>query len=77
MTRKSQHVVHNPKGGWAVKKSGASRATKRFKKQSDAIKYAKRIAKNNRTELFIHRSDGTIRNRNSYGNDPNPPRDRK
>ena len=26
-----------------------------------------------RTELFIHRPNGRIRDRNSYGNDPYPP----
>ena len=38
---------------------------------------ATEIAKNQNTELFVHRQDGTIRNRNSYGNDPNPPKDKR
>jgi hypothetical protein len=25
----------------------------------------------------IHRPDGTIRDKDSYGNDPNPPKDKK
>ena len=28
-------------------------------------------------ELYIHRRDGLIREKNSYGNDPNPPRDKR
>ena len=29
---------------------------------------------NNRSEMLIHRPDGRIRGRNSYGNDPHPPK---
>jgi hypothetical protein len=35
------------------------------------------IAKQNQSEVVIHRRDGTIRDKDSYGNDPNPPRDKK
>jgi hypothetical protein len=73
--RKTHHVVHNPNGGWNVKKGGASRASKSFQNQTDAIDYAKSVAKKNRSELFIHRRDGTIRKRSNYGNDPYPPWD--
>ena len=75
MDRKTHHVVHNPNGGWNVKKGGASRASKSFQKQTDAIDYAKSVAKKKRSELFIHRREGTIRKRSNYGNDPYPPRD--
>ena len=75
MDRKTHHVVHNPNGGWNVKKGGASRASKSFQKQTDEIDYAKSVAKKNRSELFIHRRDGTIRKRSNYGNDPYPHRD--
>lgn len=37
---------------------------------------AKAIAKNQGSEVIIHREDGTIREKNSYGNDPNPPKDK-
>jgi len=39
----------------------------------ELVELAKEIAKNNQSELFIHRKNGTIRERNSYGNDPYPP----
>lgn len=69
----NQHVLPRS-DGWAVKKAGASRDTKVFQKQSDAITYAKEVAKNNKSELFIHSKDGRIRERNTYGPDHNPPR---
>jgi len=31
----------------------------------------------NESELVIHRPNGQIRDKDSFGNDPNPPRDRK
>ena len=50
--KKSQHVVpHN--NTWAVRKSGSSKVTKTFKTQTSAIKFAKSIAKTQRTELLI------------------------
>lgn len=69
---KNQHVVpHNDK--WAVKGEGNSKATKVTPTQKEAINVAKGIAKNNNSELVIHRPDGRIREKNSYGSDPFPP----
>lgn len=35
---------------------------------------AREIAINNRSELVVHGTDGRIREKNSYGNDPCPPK---
>lgn len=73
MSKKNQHVV--PHGNeWAVKGAGNSKATSIHEKQSQAIDVAKNIAQHQGTELFIHNRQGRIRERNSYGNDPNPPK---
>lgn len=70
---KNQHVT--PKNGlWQVKGSGNSKATSIHKTQQQAINAAKGIAKNQKSELFIHNRKGQIRDRNSYGNDPYPPK---
>ncbi len=70
----NQHVVpHN--GIWQVKGEHSTRATKNFDRQSDAIDFARQIAKNNNSELVIHGRDGRIRDKDSYGNDPCPPVD--
>jgi hypothetical protein len=69
---KNQHVVPY-KGQWAVKGEGNSRATKITSTQNNAIEVAKGIAKNNNSELIIHRPNGRIREKNSYGSDPFPP----
>lgn len=73
MSKPGQHVV--PRGNkWSVRKAGASRASGTFPTQQKAINEAKKIAKNQGTELYIHGRDGRIRERNSYGNDPHPPK---
>lgn len=77
MSKKVTHVVHREGGKeWAVMKEGASRASKNFTNQADAVKYAIEQARKEKAELYVHRRDGTIRERRSYGNDPLPPRDK-
>ncbi len=73
MSSKGQHVVPN-KGKWSVRRAGATRASGTYTTQQEAIDKAKDIAQNQRTELYIHGRDGRIRERNSYGNDPHPPK---
>jgi hypothetical protein len=73
MSKKNQHVV--PKGDqWAVKGAGNDKATRVVSSQAEAIKIAKEIAVNQKSELFIHGQNGQIRERNSYGNDNFPPK---
>ena len=70
---KNQHVV--PRSGqWGVVGAGNSRATSLHNTQADAIRAARDIAQNQGSEMFIHRPNGQIRDRNSYGNDPFPPK---
>lgn len=71
---KNQHVTPHKSGGWQIKGAGNSKATKITKTQAEAIFIAKNIAKNKQSELLIHNKSGKIREKNSYGNDPFPPR---
>ena len=71
---KNQHVTPHPDGGWQIKGAGNDRATKRTDTQAEAIDLARSIAINQESELFIHGRNGRIRERNSYGNDPFPPK---
>lgn len=76
MTKQNQHVV--PYGNqWAVRGAGNTRATSVQDTQLAAIAIAREIAINRKAEVVIHRPDGTIRDRDSYGKDPLPPRDKK
>lgn len=73
MARKNQHVV--PRNGqWAVVTEGNSRASGTFNTQREAIDKARDTARKQGSELVIHGRDGKIREKNTYGNDPHPPR---
>jgi hypothetical protein len=67
--KKDQHVVMYGKN-WAVKGAGNDKNTKIVPTQKQAIDIAREIAKNQQSELIIHKKDGTIRDKDSYGNDP-------
>ena len=58
MTRKVPlwHVVHNPGGGWSVKKEGALRASRTFSDRSIAIDYARRRC----SGLYVHDVAGKV-----------------
>ena len=73
MTKRSQHVVPSP-AGWVVKSAGAKKATRVFHTQDKAIDAARRIARNQRTELVVHGRDGRIREKSTYSKDPFPPK---
>ena len=73
---KNYHVT--PKDDkWQVKGEGNVKATYITNTQKEAIDKAIAISKNHFGELFIHGKNGRIRDRNSYGNDPCPPKDRR
>lgn len=57
-----QHVVPHERG-WAVRGEGNVRATSVHDTQQQAIEVARRIARNQRADVVIHRADGSIRER--------------
>lgn len=61
---------------WAVKGAGNTKATKLFDKKSDALAFAKNVAQNQHSELISQKENGQINLKNSYGNDPLPPKDK-
>jgi len=61
----SQHVIHSPKG-WVVRKSDSGRAARVFDSKDEAVGYARDVAKTERSELYVHRKDGTIMEKDSY-----------
>lgn len=70
---RNQHIVpHN--GGWAVQPAGGGRASSVHDTQREAIDRGREIARNQNSELLIHGRDGRIRERDSHGGDPYPPK---
>lgn len=71
--KQNVHVV--PKEGkWTVERENSQRVSYLAETQKEAIKLARDLAINSKVELLIHGKDGKIRERNSYGNDPYPPK---
>jgi hypothetical protein len=77
MSTRSHHVVPTIDGGWSVTKEGANRALRVFTTKDAAVSWGRKQSIKARSELIIHGRDGMIIDRNSYGGDPHPPRDRK
>jgi len=75
MARNEHHVVHNPYGGWDVKRNGSQRASVHTETKANAVKRGRQISQNQGTELIIHGVDGKIQKSDSHGNDPCPPND--
>jgi hypothetical protein len=68
------HVV--PRGGrWAVKRAGSRRASSLHSTQAQAERAGRSRARTGKTEFLLHGRNGRIRQRDSYGRDPYPPKD--
>lgn len=74
---KNIHVTHRSDGSWAVVGEGDSRASSLHSTQRAAIDAARPLAMNNGSELVTHDRNNRIRDKDSFGPDPMPPRDRK
>lgn len=77
MAKDDQHVVPTPDGKWGVRGEGNERLTRKTDTQGDAINVAREIAKKKQSEVVIHRPDGRIRDKDSYGKDPSSRKDTK
>ena len=79
MSKNDRYVINHP-AGWAVKKTGASRASSVHSTQKEAERRAKEIVNNQGGgEVRIQNRHGRWRDSDtvSPGNDPCPPKDRK
>jgi hypothetical protein len=74
MEKSQQHVVPKRDGRWAVWRSGASRVSRIFPTEQDAVEYAKQMARKESGDLYVHRGDGTVRSRDSFSAAPVPSR---
>ena len=70
---KNIHVTPNA-GRWNVKQEGRKTPVTTTATQKAASEIGRKLAQANKSELIIHRPNGRIREKNSYGNDPCPPR---
>lgn len=72
-SKKPVHTVPS-NNGWANKQGGTEISRHRTKGVAEIE--GRRQAKRSETEHVIHKSNGQIGEKNSYGNDPYPPKDK-
>jgi hypothetical protein len=75
MAKKNVWVSPRSDGDWEVQREGAQRPTRVVERKADAERIARDLARRDGVEVIIQRGDGRIQGRETYGNDPFPPRD--
>lgn len=68
------HTTPNPDGSGWVNSVGGQRTGVTHRTQETAVDAGRLIAMNNESEHFVHGRNGQIRERNTYHDDPFPPR---
>ncbi|QIT13057.1 DUF2188 domain-containing protein [Clavibacter michiganensis] len=71
--KKNIHTVPT-EDGWANRREGGQRASSTHETKAAAQAAGRAAAKKDKVEHLVHKKDGTIGGRNSYGNDPHPPK---
>ncbi len=66
--------TYNEDGVWKSKVEGSSRAAHVGDTKAEQQAAGREMAKERGVEHTITKMDGTVGEKNSYGNDPNPPR---
>lgn len=70
------HVVPNGSLGWKVKYAGSTGSISAHYRKDNAVDEARRLGRSlwllhkRPVELVIHKADGTIEEKETYGNDP-------
>lgn len=76
MSGKNIHIVPNG-NRWSVKKEGINHPLSTHRTKSIADQVARPEAKRTQVELVIHGRDGRIQDKDSFGKDFCPPKDKK
>jgi Uncharacterized protein conserved in bacteria (DUF2188) len=64
------HTVFRDAQGWVNVLEGSSRVLDTHRTKAEASEAGRERARRDRAEHIIHRKDGSIGSRNSYGHDP-------
>jgi hypothetical protein len=75
MEKRPVEIGPRDDGRWYVKREGASRASSIHQSKVSAERTARATARRDRVEMVEKGRDGRIQNKDSFGNDPFPPRD--
>ena len=73
MAKLAVHVLQREDGMWVVNRAG-NRTYRVVPTMGEAVVIGRNIAANRGAELIVHRADGTIRSKDTFGVDPFPPK---
>ncbi|RAX48238.1 DUF2188 domain-containing protein [Arthrobacter sp. AQ5-05] len=73
---KSGIETYNENGEWKSRRQGSSRPFAVGGTKAEQQAKGRAAATRDKTEHTIKKLDGTIGEKNSYGSDPNPPKDK-
>ena len=74
MAKKGTVETYYENGQWKNKVGGNSRASNTAETKAQAQSLGRDMARDRKAEHVIKKRDGTIGEKNSYGNDPHPPK---
>lgn len=78
MPKKNIHTVFNKERDmWETKKEKQEKPISSSHTKENAMEKSIKLAKKLEVEHVIHNKDGKISDKDSYGQDPNPPKDKK
>jgi uncharacterized protein YdaT len=63
---KDKYVIPRKEGGWAVKEEGKRRIEKEFDTKREAVRQAKKEAKNENASITVQSKTGRVEKRTSY-----------
>ena len=72
--KRNYHTQPRPDKQWESKREGSKRASKVENTQAEAWEHSKQQARKHGGEAFLKSRSGKIRERNTYGKDPYPPK---
>ena len=76
--KRNIHTTFNSETGmWQTLLEDQKKPLANSRKKETAKQKSIREAKKRKVEHIIHKRDGVIQDSDSYGNDPNPPKDKK
>jgi len=70
-------VVHRPDDTWGVQREGGKKPSHVTNTQREANEIAREIAQRDNVDRITQGQDGRIVSHDSFGNDPNPPKDKE
>ena len=61
LTKDTHYVIQSDKGGWDVKRGGATKSLRHFSTKGEAVKYGREVSQNQKTEFVIFHKNGRIK----------------